>query len=247
MKSFLGALGFLTILPVPGHIRLDTKILQYAWMWFPLVGLLVDSIAGAVYALGVFAGFPTLLAATLAVGTLIITTRAFHYDGFSDTVDAAFGGFTIENRMRIMKDPHLGSFAVLGLVLLVLLQVQVINLIPVSQAIIIFGMAGALSRWSVLWPMFNVLYAKEIGLGRLFKQSPARYVIASIITLTVAITLVGTGAVVLVLGVFIFAWLLGLFAKLRFGGLTGDVCGFIIILTELFVIAVCPVVIRFLG
>ena len=41
---------------------------------------------------------------------MIGLTGALHVDGFCDLCDGLFGGQTAEERLRIMKDPHLGTF-----------------------------------------------------------------------------------------------------------------------------------------
>jgi len=237
MNSFLSAFGFLTILPVPTRVHSDGGVLAYAWMWFPLVGLFVGLLAGVIGWSALSLGVPALLAATFAVATLVLITRGFHYDGFSDTVDASLGSYTIEGRLKIMKDPHVGSFAATGLVLIVLLQVQLIAQTPAHDILVVMAVAGLLSRWGVLWPMFWMAYAKQTGLGLLFKKSVTRYGAVTGVTAIVLGALGGVSALLLIPFIFITALALGRFAQYRFGGLTGDVCGFIIVLLELAVLA----------
>ncbi len=46
----------------------------------------------------------------------ILTTGAFHEDGFADCCDAFGGGWTKEKILTIMKDSRLGTFGVIGLI-----------------------------------------------------------------------------------------------------------------------------------
>ena len=238
MNSFLSALGFLTIFPVSLRVAEDQRALAYSWAWFPAAGLLTGAIAGLVFSVAANVVVSSLLVATLAVLASAVMTRGFHYDGFSDTVDAAFGGHTKEDRLRIMKDPHIGVFAVVALVFLILLQIQTTALVPFSKVISVLAVAGMLSRWAVLWPMLWRPYAKKTGLGLLFKKDTRHYMLTTIATGAVAFLL--AGFVGLLAGVVV--WLVGLavslFAEKQFGGITGDVCGSIIMLAELAAVVV---------
>ena len=41
---------------------------------------------------------------------LVLLTRGLHQDGLADTVDGLAGGRTVEDRLRIMRDPRVGAF-----------------------------------------------------------------------------------------------------------------------------------------
>jgi adenosylcobinamide-GDP ribazoletransferase len=58
------------------------------------------------------------LAAFFILLAWVIATGALHLDGFCDLCDGLLGGQTPEERLRIMRDPHLGTFGLAGGVLL---------------------------------------------------------------------------------------------------------------------------------
>lgn len=69
------------------------------------------------------AGMGQLPAAVRVLLTLLIpllVTGGFHLDGFMDTEDALRSYGSREKRLAIMKDPHPGAFAVIGLVRILL-------------------------------------------------------------------------------------------------------------------------------
>jgi adenosylcobinamide-GDP ribazoletransferase len=240
MNQLLNAIGFLTVIPIPGNASRDTQSLKHAWMWFPFAGAVVGLVAGGVFlTTTVVMGMPALMGATIAVAFLALITRGLHYDGVADVVDAAFGGHTTEDRLRIMKDPHVGSFAVVALVLIILLQVQFIALLT-GKAVAALVAAEMISRWATIRPMLWTTYAKKTGLGLLFEKSAWRYIATTLLTLGATYVFIGSAGILLMFVASICAYTISLFARYRFGGMTGDICGCIIIVTELIVIAGYP-------
>ena len=58
---------------------------------------------------------PPFVAAALAVMLGALLTGAFHEDGLADVADAFAGGWTREDRLRILDDPLHGSYGVAAL------------------------------------------------------------------------------------------------------------------------------------
>ncbi len=91
IKSFFAALSFISRLPVPARLSQGLEIEQYqrSIVTFPLVGLLLGAIAGAVaLLLQPWCGVP--LAALFGVLALALLTGGFHLDGLADTCDGIF-------------------------------------------------------------------------------------------------------------------------------------------------------------
>ena len=63
---------------------------------------------------------PRALAAALLTALPWLLTGFIHLDGYMDTSDAMLSWRPLEDRLRILKDSHTGSFAVVSLVLLAL-------------------------------------------------------------------------------------------------------------------------------
>jgi adenosylcobinamide-GDP ribazoletransferase len=115
IKIFLAAVMFLTRLPVPKNIDHSEALLQKTPKYFPLVGWLVALLGCVPFFF--FQQFVSLPLAVLALMiTNILTTGAFHEDGFADVCDAFGGGWTKEKILAIMKDSRLGTYGVTGLV-----------------------------------------------------------------------------------------------------------------------------------
>jgi len=105
---------FLTRIHVPKNIDHSPGYLEKSPKYFPVVGWIVGAISVLTYL--VFKKYTSndigILASMIAG---ILTTGAFHEDGFADTTDAFGGGWTKEKILQIMKDSRIGAFGTIGL------------------------------------------------------------------------------------------------------------------------------------
>ena len=87
---------------------------KHAIAFLPLVGIVIG-IASCVLTLICSAlGVPVFVATLLLTLTPIVITGGFHIDGFMDVQDALHSYQPREKKLEIMKDPHIGAFAVIG-------------------------------------------------------------------------------------------------------------------------------------
>jgi len=123
---------FYTRIPCPKNITHHPDYLNKATRYFPLVGWIVGSISFLTFYL--FSLFLSIeIAVILAIIASILTTGAFHEDGFADVCDGFGGGWTKEKILMIMKDSAIGAYGAIGLVLLFLLKFKLL-----SESILIF-------------------------------------------------------------------------------------------------------------
>ena len=229
MASFLAAVSFLTLLPARWPGGFSPQAISNSRAWFPLVGLLIGLLL-----LGVERGarevFPVELTAALLTALLIILTRGLHLDGFMDVCDGVFGGYTPERRREIMRDSHVGAFAVAGAGGLLLLKyAALVSLLSLDGPgkigmLLLFPM---LSRWTMTLLLAAFPYARRQGLGSPFHQGKARLATAAagLMAAAGALFLGGYGGLALLAGLSVLAWLLGWLLSRLLGGLTGDCYG----------------------
>jgi adenosylcobinamide-GDP ribazoletransferase len=240
LRLFLAAVAFLTRLPIPAWAHPDGRTLAAAMVFFPLVGALL----GAGQAALILVLRPVLAPdglALLLIATTVLVTGALHYDGLADTVDALGGGWSPEQRLAIMKDPHIGTFGVLALVVAVLAQFVALrsfqHVESLCRAVIV---APCLARMTIVWLAWQEPYARaEGGKGRFIEALQGRHVLGALLT---------GGAIVLGVGGWLGSLLLALAAVLvmmaafRFrrwlGGITGDALGAVCQTCELLVYGV---------
>jgi adenosylcobinamide-GDP ribazoletransferase len=241
MGDLLRALGLLTTLPV--RPRWDESVRPgRAMAWYPLAGLIVGALAAAVAAglaaLGLTARAP-LLGAGLVLAAWVALTGALHLDGWADCCDALFVPADRDKRLAIMKDPRLGSFGAVGLVLLLLVKLGALQglLAGPAPTLAALPLAAGLARSLVVVAAWRAPLAKREGMAFYMRQSlgPREVVIATltaVVALAVATSALGLAAVAAFAAASLAALTVALLARARLGGLTGDVYGAMIELGE---------------
>jgi adenosylcobinamide-GDP ribazoletransferase len=221
------ALAFLTRLPVRPDRPWQGADLAASVAMFPLVGLLVGLTGGLAYAAAMALGLPPLPAAVLAVAATAWLTGAMHEDGLGDLADG-MGGATRAKKLEIMRDPRVGSFGVIAIVLALLARVGALAALagpaPVAAALLA---AGAVSRAAMPVAMLALPQARDDGLAqRAGRPQPARVAAGVAIAILVALLLLAPPvAVGAILAATLAACLVTLLARRALGGVTGDVLG----------------------
>lgn len=195
---------------------------------FPLVGLALGILAAAALGLAHAAGLPPLVAAAIAVAVLIAATGALHEDGLADTVDGLLGGRDRAERLAIMRDSRIGTFAVLALVLSLIVRVGALaGLSGGWDAMAAIVAAASLSRGALPAVMHLMAPARADGLavaaGRPTRDQAVTAAVLGALIALVALGL-GAGLLAILLGAGAAA-AIAAFAQARVGGCTGDILG----------------------
>ncbi len=245
MNGLRAALTFLTILPAgAGNGAGSARSLAAAPAWFPAVGLLLGAIIAALDLLFGVAGLRpasdacdaaragacgvlSLLAAALLVTALAVLTRALHLDGFMDTCDALPGGLSRARRLQILRDSHVGAFAVVGVACLLLIKVSAVAALPDASRPAVLLLFPCLSRWAMLLAMEIFPYVRERGAGTPFAGGRGRWaLIAGSGTAAAAgLALAGWWSLALLALAGAAAWAVATVARRLIGGMTGDIYG----------------------
>ena len=147
MDRFWLALGFLTTLPVRATPYAPDGLGKAA-AWFPLVGLLLGLLLAALHAAALWL-FGPLPAAVLLVAVWAGLTGGLHLDGLADCCDGLLAPVNRERRLEIMRDPRVGSFGVIGLVLALLAKTAAVYALSSAPPVGLWAGAGA---WPGLLP-----------------------------------------------------------------------------------------------
>lgn len=168
LHIFLTSLMFYTRIPCPKNIDHHPDYLNKATRYFPLIGWIVGSISFiSFYIFSLF--LSTEIAVIFAIITSILTTGAFHEDGFADVCDGFGGGWTKEKILLIMKDSAIGAYGAIGLVLLFLLKFKLLseslllftNHNSYLQIYLLFISVHALSRLAAISIIFTHEYSRD--------------------------------------------------------------------------------------
>jgi adenosylcobinamide-GDP ribazoletransferase len=201
-----------------------------ASVWYPFVGLAIGVITWFAWNSATLV-FPPLIVGVITLVIWVILTGGLHLDGLADCCDGLLASTSVERRLEIMKDPHMGAFGVIGLILTLLLKTAaLVSLTPASSLSIL--LAATLARWCILLAGLMPL-ARPTGLGADFAAGFRQSFIAwgAIIPLAVALLLGIRGVLTILAGVGAAALVLWL-AKSRIGGVTGDVFGMVVEVVE---------------
>lgn len=115
--KLLASLIFFTRLPWWRLRPVPKEAFEHVVDYWPLVGWLTGGVMALVYLFTSALGFAPMVAALLAIGARLLLTGALHEDGMADFCDGFGGGVTRERTLMIMKDSHIGTYGVLGLIL----------------------------------------------------------------------------------------------------------------------------------
>jgi len=115
------ALGMFVGIPLPFHFW-DEKFAPLMVASIPLVGVVIGALWWLAGSALIALGLPIMLtAAALTVAPFFIA-GFIHLDGYMDTSDALLSCRPLEEKIRILKDPRVGAFAVVMLGILFMLQ-----------------------------------------------------------------------------------------------------------------------------
>src|ERR1044072_911679 len=146
IRLLLTAVQYFTRIRVPAWVGHAQEQLAGALRYFPVVGLIVGASGAATLWLRARV-LPAPLTAILATVVTVLMTGAIHEDGLADTFDGLAGGATRERALEIMKDPRIGAFGAIALILTLLLKISALSLMPVWAAMAALVAAHAFSRF----------------------------------------------------------------------------------------------------
>jgi adenosylcobinamide-GDP ribazoletransferase len=240
--GFLAALHFLTTIPVASRRTFTDSELGASLAYYPLVGALVGALLALGAALWCWA-FGAGIAAALTLVTWVLLTGGLHLDGFMDACDGLLSHRSSEERLRIMRDSHVGAWGMLGGVLALLVQFAALAQLFAQPDGRLWGallLAPVLARWAMSAAVAAFPYGRAEGWGQtLHSQARRRQVVlatlASVAIVAIVQPLIGLVSWVVVLAAIL---LVARFALDRLPGLTGDVYGMIAVVSETVVLLV---------
>jgi len=233
------AVGFLTRLAVGGRpVALDCERLSRAAAWFPVVGLLVGSVLGATRLLADLA-LPPGAATVLALAAAIVVTGALHEDGLADAADGLGAHVDRARRLEILRDPRVGAYGAVALVLVLLLAWTLLAGLSGEDVLRAALCAHVLSRWSILPHSLIPPARKGDGsAGTLVRARPGGLAAGSAVAVAVTLAAAGVGAGLVTLAVAAAVTAAGATLMARaLGGVTGDTFGAVGKLVEVSVYA----------
>lgn len=246
-RLFLLALSFFTRIPVNLSDDIKPEMLHQSSRYFALVGLIVGIVCAGSYVL--FSLFlPTEIAILLMMGVSLLLTGAFHEDGWADVWDGFGGGWTVEQKLTIMKDSRLGTYGAAALFVILMLKYQSLLLLasplmtlsmpistPLLTPIVALILGHTLSRALAASLIYSMNYVQEDQLTKVkpLANQMSKTSLLVLLTTSLAVLLgsVLVSEITLSTVFFLIVFLLGVRAVLIFwfnrqlNGYTGDCLG----------------------
>lgn len=233
VRGFLIALTFLTRIPLPApKIDVTSEEFSRSYRYYPLVGLLIGLLLWLM-AKALSPYFPPLVLGALLLVAELMLTGGLHLDGFMDSMDGLLSARSPERILEIMKDSHIGAHACMALVGLLLLKFTLLASLTPNQFPILLVMP-MLSRWVFQIGVVGFAYARPQGLGKGIHDTThwIPFLISGGLVLGASFYLAGFAGLI-TFGVCVIAvTLLASRISSLLGGLTGDLYGAFIEVSE---------------
>lgn len=220
----LAALQFLTRIPI--SLRREPS-LERTVAWFPLAGALIGAAVGGTAA-GLWFVVPPLLAGVLAVVVGLLITGAFHEDGLGDIADAFGGGWTVERRLEILKDSRHGTYGVAAMCASIVVRMVALGSLTGPWQMFTAAVAAhTMGRVAAVAMAGTMRLATHSGLGADYGRGTTRgrALVGSCSGLAVTAVAVGWHAAPLAVAAFAAVMVVGVLARRKIGGISGDVLG----------------------
>ena len=234
LRSLASAFLMYSRIPMP-KVEWREENRRYALCFFPLIGLVIgallflwDCICGLLFIKGMIRGAVALMLPVLVTGGI-------HIDGFCDTVDALSSYSGKSRSLEIMKDPHIGSFAVIALCSMMLLQFALLCEINNYAAVAVsFVLSRSISGLAAV----TMKNARSGGSLQSFSRPAHKQITVTVLSVTAVLCALAEISTGLMTGVFVCAAAAlclvyyRFTAYRRFGGITGDTEGWFLQITE---------------
>ena len=231
----------------------NERSMRFLLAAFPLVGAVIGFLEAAWFFLSSRLAFPGILTSSVACVLPVLVTGGIHMDGYMDVSDALSSYGDEQKRREILADPHIGAFAVIHLAVLLILNLGFVSgLSFTGRKMLLFGCSFVVSRCLSALAVVRFPLSKDTGLAHTFQGRADRkrcsYLLEAALLLTVLVMTAAGGLLfgfrclieaALMLIAAAALWLhLKKTASEKFGGLSGDLNGWFLQRTELWMLAV---------
>ncbi len=232
------AFSYFSTLPVGVAVAPDAETLVY----LPLVGAVVGGLAGTLGWAVALVG-PHALGVAVAFGASLLLTGALHVDGLLDAADALFASVAPQRRLEILADPHHGTFAIATFGVASAVWLAALWSIDPARLPLALAFAAAAARWITVSVARRMPYRGTTVVDGGRRSGPestrAVHIVMGLLVLGLGWSYWGHAVLLIALGGCTFATAFWMKARLG-GALTGDCYGFLIVTTEIAILAGLP-------
>ena len=237
--SIWAALIFFTRLPFWRVYQPPQASYKAVVEFWPLAGWLTGGAMAATLYFGSMV-LPHAVAVIAAIAVRLLITGALHEDGLADFMDGFGGGSNRDRILAIMKDSHIGTYGVLGLIIYMLLLGTVLYSMPVTVAALTILAADPFSKMvtSQLVSMLPYARREEEAKNKTIYRKPTLAAgllmsLQGLLPMALMIWLTGISWYLVVCLPVVVMYFLYLLILRKIHGYTGDCCGAVCLLVEL--------------
>ena len=250
MKRFLVMLTFLTRIPAKINFQVEYDDYVKGIIYVPVIALIIGLPLYFLDMLDVYLNGYVL--SFLIVLAYIYLSGGLHIDGLADTMDALGSNRSKTRMLEIMSDPRMGTFGVLTIVMYCLGLVLLMPFVP-RASILLFPLVG---RGCSLLCASTHRYAKEKGLGKSYIDGAKWWHVLICVALYSGIYFaLNRGlnindaiiAFAPVLGAALVAWLFVHGISKKLDGITGDVVGYSVEMSQLVYLGFTYIAVAIVG
>ena len=236
-SSFKIAFSMYSKIPMP-KTDWNDKTMKYAMCFFPLVGAAIGFIVWSVFMLSYKLQVGYILRTSILVTLPVIITGWIHLDGFVDTMDAINSYQPVERKLEILKDSHIGAFALISCVVYFIISFGIWSEVEGKSLVILcigFIMSRSLSGLSII----TFPCAKKSGLAASFSDAAQKNIVRITMYIFIVFCIIAMLYVHIVLGSICIISAISMFIYYRymsikkFSGITGDLAGYFLQMCEL--------------
>ena len=237
--SIWAALIFFTRLPFWRVYQPPQASYKTVVEYWPLAGWLTGGAMAATLYFGSMV-LPHAVAVIAAIAVRLMITGALHEDGLADFLDGFGGGGDRDRILAIMKDSHIGTYGVLGLIVYMLLLGTTLYSLPVAAAALVILAADPFSKMvtSQLVSMLPYARREEEAKNKTVYRKPTLAAgllmsLQGLLPMILMIWLTGISWYLIVCLPVVVMYFLYLLILRKIHGYTGDCCGAVCLLVEL--------------
>lgn len=250
IKAIIITFSMFSKIPMP-KVKWEEKNMRYAISFLPLVSIPMGVLVWLWIMLSRYLNFDGFFLYAVGLTAIpVAVTGAIHMDGFADTVDAISSRAPIERKREILKDPHTGAFAIIGISMYFLIYTGLTSLLHADNdtlyclCLCYFGSRVTGSLATLFFPS-----SASEGLLQTFKSASHKGSLVMIFILALAFCVwalifdvtVGISMILICALCLLYIFVM---SKRQFGGMSGDLAGYIIQICEVLLIAVAVIVFR---
>ncbi|MBQ2801350.1 MAG: adenosylcobinamide-GDP ribazoletransferase [Lachnospiraceae bacterium] len=247
LKSLVIAFSVYSKIPVP-QFEWKEEDMKYMLCFFPWIGAVIGGCICLLSFLCRRLSVGEMCYSFLGVAIPLIITGGFHVDGFMDTMDAFHSYQPKERKLEILKDSHIGAFAVIMLAVYGLIYLGAFSEITDNGLLRIVCGGFFLSRCLSGISVVSFPSAKKDGMLYLFANNSQKNIVKGSLylqcVLCICFMLVQwfwAGSIIVLSAFLSFAYYYYRTRK-ELDGITGDTAGYFVLICEGSMLVVAAVI-----